>query len=147
MTQIKTPLTNEQLSDMSPHAIADHYGIGYSGDMNPIEHGGFFYSLGDWEKYGYASCVEFWEDPETGALIVQPGTIHKSADMTGAFQSSGIEPEHQDNIHAQIDAVRSYCGIEPDGIAYPSLKSFQFSNRKERNIWKSIRGWIEALAE
>lgn len=148
-----TKLTNEQLSDMSPWDIADHYGIGYSGDLNPIEHGGYFYSIEEWDKWGYASCVEFWEDPETHALVVQTGTINKpdsdeemeSAFLCSGFDGDGDSGELRDNVHVQIECVKGYMGMEPDGTCYPHLKSFRLEDWKERNIWKSIRAWIEDL--
>lgn len=136
-----------KLSEMSPWEIATHYGIGYNGDMNPIEHGGYFYSLADWEDNDYAACVEFWEDPETGALVVQPGTIH-NRELESAFQCIGVGKDDplRDNVHCQIDACRSYSGIEPNGTSYPDLKVFNLDTWKEQNIWESIRGWIEELA-
>lgn len=151
-----TKLTNEQLASMMAVDIADHLGIGYSGDMNPIKYGGYFYSLSDWADYGYASCVEFWEDPETHHLVVQTGTINKpdnDEEMDSAFMCCGIDErgtnrELRDNIHVQIECTKDYCGMEPDSTAYPHLKSFRLEDwQKERNIWKSIRGWIEALAQ
>ena len=138
-----TTLTNQQLADMTPHDIAKAFGCGYDGDVNPLDHGGFFYDYRDWEANGYANVVEFWHDDENGCLVVQPGTVSKPADMAPAFRCIGMKAS--DNVHAQIDAARSYCGIEPDGTHYPDLKNFKLENWKERNIWGSVRGWIESL--
>lgn len=145
---IANATTNEQLASMSSWQIAETFGCHFSGDANPIEHGGFFYDARDWEDYGYASCVEFWEDPETHALIVQPGTIRKwsnDRERASALQFCGID--EFESIHAQIDACRYYLGIEPDGTEYPYLKAFNLETWSEKNIWKSVRGWIEQLGK
>ncbi len=145
-----TKLTNEQLASMSPWTIADAFGCSFSGDMNPIEHGGFFYDHRDWNDNGYASAVEFWEDPESGDLVVQRGTINKPDDMESAFACLGYTEEDDDlrnHLAIQVEAARAYSGIEPDGTAYPHLKVFKLDDWKERNIWKSIRRWIEQLGE
>ncbi len=148
MSDTKQKLTNDQLADMTPWDIARHLGIGYSGDMNPLEHGGFFYDHRDWDAWGYARCVEFWEDPDTGELVVQPGTIHRPDDMTSAFECCGISDiDDRNNVHCQIECCRDYYGIEPEGTAHPHLKVFRLESWKERNIWKSVRGWIDALGE
>jgi hypothetical protein len=142
-----TKFSNDKISESTPWAFAEAVGIGYSGDMNPMQHGGFFYGFKDWEAYDYAAVVEFWHDPENGKLVVQLGTVHKPDDMEPAFRCSGIGAEEQSNIHAQIEACRAYGGIEPDGTDYPFLKSFDLETWRERNIWKSVRGWIEQLAQ
>ncbi len=148
MSQTTQKLTNEQLADMPPWQIADAIGIGYDGDINPVEHGGFFYDFRDWERWGYANAVEFWEDPETHALVVQTGTIHKPNDMTATLLHFGAElaDEERNNIHFQISACKAHISMQCDGTEYTYLKTFNPDHwRKEKNIWKSIRGWIEAL--
>jgi hypothetical protein len=35
--------------------------------------------------------------------------------------------------------------MEPEGDSYPHLKEFDLETWREANIWKSVRGWIEAL--
>ena len=142
----------ERIASMSSWDIAKHYGCSFSGDCNPIEHGGFFYDSRDWEAYGYASCVEFWDDHENGCLIVQRGTIQKPSqpeDMNSAFRCIGmaVDDENRENIHAQIEAVRYYCGIEPDGTSYPDLKNFDLDQWQEWRIWRSIEGYIQPLGD
>lgn len=140
-------ITNERMASMAAWDIATAFGCGYSGDYNPVEHGGFFYNKRDWLAYGYASCVEFWHDPEQDdVLVVQRGTVHKLKDMEAAFKCCGIEAE-VGNVDAEIEACRSYGGIEPDGTRYPDLMTYRLADWRERNIWKSVRGWIEELGE
>lgn len=156
MTTQPVKLTDKQLSEMTPWDIATHYGIGYSGDMNPVEHGGYFYSLADWESYGYASCVEFWHDPESGALVVQPGTVNKPddeatlqaayncVDWKSVWVETGEDPRKE--LAFQVESVKSYCGMDRYGTAYPDLMTFNLDNwPKEWRIWRSIRNWVEAL--
>lgn len=142
----------DHLASLGAWEIARFYGCDYSGDCNPLEHGGYFYDSRNWEAYGYASCVEFWEDCENDCLVVQRGTINKPSnpeDMESAWQCIGIAPddENRSNIHAQIDAIRSYCGIEPDGTSYPDLKNFRLEDWQEWRIWRSIDGWLRFLGD
>ncbi len=142
------PITDQWLADNSPWTIAERLEIGYSGDMNPVEHGGYFYSTRDWEAFGYADCVEFWEDPETGYLVVQRGVINRPNDMSSAFRCAGIEGQDTSNIHAQIDASKCYYGIESELEHGTGMKVFNLDTwKKEHRIWRSVRGWIEALGK
>jgi hypothetical protein len=86
-------VTNERLTELCGWDVAEAFGCHYTGDADPIHHGGIFYDARDWEADGYASCVEFWEDPDTEALVVQPGTIRKPDDMEAAFRCIGAEGE------------------------------------------------------
>ncbi|CAB4162724.1 hypothetical protein UFOVP785_97 [uncultured Caudovirales phage] len=127
------------LESMSAWDVAETFGCHYSGDSNAIEHGGYFYDASDWEEYGYASCVEFWLDPDAkeDTLRILVGTINKPNDMSGPFSCCDTPESEQDNIHAQIDAVRSYCGIEPDD--YQEFNRVcKLATWKEWRIWKSV---------
>lgn len=86
-----TTITNKKLAEMDAWAIAEHFNLGYSGDMNVIEHGGYFYNLRSWEEYGYASCVEFWWDHDRDAVVVECGTINKPSDLADCFRTCGWE--------------------------------------------------------
>lgn len=136
-----------KLASLSAWDIASEFGIHYSGDSNAIEHGGFFYNADNWEAYGYASCIEFWLDPDQeDTLIVSCGTINKPDDKEGAFRCCGISTDSPDtsNIHCQIDCVRNYCGIEPD--AYQSFtRKYKLSDWKEWRIWKSVSPLLTEL--
>lgn len=135
----------QRLECLSGWDVAKHYGCEYDGDANPVVHGGFFYSLRDWERYGYAPVVEFWEDPETGHLVVQPGVVHRSSDMERAFRCCDIQGAERDIPQAQVVACRYYVGIEPNGYGFPALKSFDLEAWKEWRIWRSIHPWLEEL--
>ena len=127
------------LASMSAWDVAKTLGCYYSGDSNAIEHGGYFYDASDWEAYGYASCVEFWLDPEAkeDTLCILVGTINKPDDMSSAFSYCGTPEGEHENIHAQIDAVRSYCGIEPDDYQ-EFQRAYKLSTWKEWRIWKRV---------
>lgn len=142
----------QRLASMSGWNIADEFGIHYSGDSNPIPHGGFFYNVGNWEKEGYADVVEFWDDHEHKCQVVQQGTIHKpktEAEWESVWSSIGCEAndEIRNNIHAQIEAVRCHSGIMPKGITYPYLKDFDLETWAEWRIWRSIAGMLKELGE
>lgn len=141
--------TDQELASMSGWDIAKALGCEYSGDCNPIRHGGFFYDARDWEAWGYANIVEFWDDPETkdDILVVQRGTIHKPDDMSGAFRCCDVPESEQGNIHAQIEACRYYGGIETDDEDRLQPRRYNLDNWKEWRIWKSIRPLIEQLGK
>jgi hypothetical protein len=141
------PPSNDELASWNPHQIATWYGIGYSGDMNPLQHGGMFYSTRDWESWGYANVVEFWWDADIGKLVVQCGTTNKldGERLESAFRCCGIEQSEHSNPHAQIEACRSYAGVEPDD--YSSPKRFGLDKTDGADIWGAVREWIEALAD
>ena len=142
-------ITNAQLSSMSAWDIAKALGCHYTGDTNPIRHGGVFYSINDWQN-GYANCVEFWEDPENNDIAhVSCGVINalEGKKLDSAFNCIGIDKDDtntRNNIHAQIEACRYYFGIEPDD--YTSSESFNIEECDEDTIWASVRGWIENLS-
>lgn len=139
---MKNPISDKKLADLSGWDIARELGCDYTGDMNPVMHGGVFYDSRDWESYDYASCVEFWEDPETHHLCVTRGTINRSQNMERAFHCCGIPKEEQDNIHAQIETSRSYSGIESD-----DTRTFDLESLGEYEIWKAVRSWLEELSD
>lgn len=141
----RTSLTAAQMAAMSPWDIARHYGVGYSGDMDPIRHGGLFYSYANWVRYGYADCVEFWEDPAYGddggdRVVISRGVINRPQDMAAAFRCCGIEsPDDQNNVLCQIECARAYAGAEwGDG-------SDSFDIDDEESAWDFARESIQAL--
>ena len=126
--------------------IAETLGIGYSGDCSPVPHGGVFYSRHDW-NCGYADAVEIWDDPDSDRVCVSIGIINKleGADMDSAFDCIGIDVDDplRANVDCQIDACRSYGGIEPDMHIQP--RSFHVD--REWSLWRYARPHIEALCE
>lgn len=136
-------MTKHELASASPWDIATYFNCHFTGDMNPIDHGGVFYDSRDWEKNGYACAVEFFTMKNT--LYVQRGTIHKCDDLESAFDCIGLPVS--DDIHMQIEACRSHDGTEPEGNYYPDAMSYNLDNWTEANIWKSVRGYIEQLGK
>ncbi len=141
----------QRIADMDAWNIAKEYGCHYSGDCSPIPHGGFFYDARDWEKYGYASIVEFWcdDDSREDTLIVECRTVNRPDDMESAFRCIGIEPGNplRNDVHCQIEAVQSYQGSEPlEDFSGPFVKRFKLADwPHEWRIWRSIDGWIRSL--
>ena len=84
-------LTIKSLREDSPWVIAENLGIRYTGDISSIPHGGYFYSVENWKKYGYADAVEFCD--YESRTVVSVGTIYR---------------------RSMVDALR-YCGFETDG--------------------------------
>lgn len=146
MSKAAKVVTDKELASMSGWDIAKALGCHYSGDSDPIRHGGFFYSILDWEENGYADCIEFWSDDGDGKLRIYTGTIHRleGKELESAFGCVGLEDGQRGNIHAQIDACKSYAGMEPnyDGVA----TTFGLENWKEHRIWARVRPLIERLS-
>ena len=141
----------QRIADMSGWDIAKEYGCGYSGDGSPIPHGGFFYDARDWELYGYASCVEFWLDSESGSIVVECGTINRPDDMESDFRCIGIGPDdpNRDNVHCQIEACKAYWGYEPiEDFGGRYVKSFRLDDwPHEWRIWRSVDGWLRQIGQ
>lgn len=141
--------TYVKLASLSAWEIADHFGCHYDGDSNPIEHGGFFYDTRDWESGGYASTVEFWWDDDADQLVVQRGTISKPQDLAACWNCAGTpdDPDLRNDTRAQIEAVKSYWGITPDGVTYPDLMNFRLDDWAEWRLWRSVAPWLKALGD
>ena len=138
----KERLSAEKLSQMNPWDIAQHYGIGYSGDINVIEHEGLFYEYCNWVEWGYASCVEFWRHPEhSDRLVVSVGIINRPDDMSRAFNCCGISsPDDKNNVFCQIEAATSYSGFEEENSV-----EWDLSTTSEVEVWKQVRPLLESL--
>lgn len=100
------------LSSLSGWELAELFGCHFTGDVNPLRHGGTFYEADNWERYGYAFCVSFAD--VDGKLLVEAGTINRPKDMAPCFKCCGIAPKDQNNIHAQIESALGYWGLETD---------------------------------
>ena len=82
MTTKTRKLTIKALRTRSPWEIASELGLRYSGDMNPIPHGGYFYNTHNWETYGYSEIVRFQESE--GVLYLETGTINRPSNKSDA---------------------------------------------------------------
>lgn len=137
----------EQLSSLDAWQIAERFDCCYQGDVNPIDHGGFFYEVRDWESYGYASIVEFWVDPESDETVIECRTVNRPDDMQSLFDNCGMEFPAPDQLsaHVQIWLVQSANGSEPlEDFSGPYVQRFP-EDTDEDAIWESVRGWIEQL--
>jgi len=78
----------KRLIEDSPHEIAKDLGLCYTGDMNPYDHDGTFYSTADWADHDYAECLRLYRGD--GSLFVERGVIHRPKYLTGCFDSAGL---------------------------------------------------------
>lgn len=148
-------LTIDECCSLSAWDIAERLGLGYSGDCNCLEHGGYFYSKSNWTDYGYASAVEFWHEGDI--LHVTRGAIYKKdecitdeaiADCYGSdYSPNGEELAagcFSRSMELEVDMCRSQWGIEPRDGAQP--KPFNLEAWKEERIWKIVLPHLVALA-
>lgn len=134
------------LASMSAWDIAKHFGCHYTGDANPFQHGGTFYSLENWIPYGYADTVEIWQDPETGETVVSAGTVNRIDDAGPEIcRTYGIDPEDV-TLHHQFDYAKSQWGcetVEDFGGRYEE----RFPEDSDENeFWGEISGWLRGLS-
>lgn len=129
-------LSAKQAASMDPHAVAAHFGLYYSGDINPFDHGGLFYSADDWVIFGYADCIEIWPDSDTVRTVLIRGTINRDVDdIEDSMTSFGIDEEDYDSrnsVLVQIEAAFAYIGAEPDD--HQPAQSF----RTESRMWRHL---------
>ena len=137
-----------KLASMSGWAIADHFGCEFDGDSNPIDHGGFFYSLANWEAYGYADAVEFWHDHDANRLVVQRGTINRPDDIGAAMRCIGISPGSPEygEPRAQVSAAKAYFGMECEPH-YPDMLTFNPDAWKGWRIWRAVAPFLRDLSK
>lgn len=139
--------TAEKLASLAGWNIAKYFACSYEGDSDPIRHGGVFYDPRDWAEYGYASCVEFWADPDSreDTLVVSSGTIHRPGiqEVKAALQHYGLD--WTDDVHQQIEACRAYNGIEPDDCVSP--RRYKLDHWHEWRIWRSVSELLAQLGE
>lgn len=122
-------ITIKALCQSSPWDIAEANRLEYSGDCNPIPHGGVWYETSNWEEHGYAECVRIQESE--GTLWVESGTINKPSKDEGrlaALNCCGwmlddeeINHVRQHGEHSveltpqiEIESVLAYSGMEVD---------------------------------
>lgn len=137
----------KRIESMAGWDIASHYGCDYSGNINVIPHGGYFYDLRDWERYGYARIVEFMvldgPDDDEPQLWVECGTVNrlKGKELTSAMDCIG-NPDIDDDsrIHVEIDACKSYAGFDRDECG---TRTFKLANwPQEWRIWRQVNGHL-----
>jgi hypothetical protein len=155
----------KQCNSWTGWQIAEELGLNYSGDSDPINHGGVYYETRNWLPYGYASAVELYplDDRSEDSILVTRGTINRpdNADrMRGALGCVGAielweemrEAGRNDPnnylglIHLEIEACRAYMGIEPNH--YTQDKTYKVASwRKEWRLWRSILPLLLSLQE
>lgn len=138
-------LSGKKMAEMTPYDIAEHYGCHFSGDMNPIDHGGTFYNTKHWEGWGYADVVNIFHCE--GHVYIEQGTVNKPTDMEACFRSSGVSEDNRDNVHAQIDAVKGHWGVESGGTIKFKHEDWDDLDYvlDEAKVWLRIRDWIKDL--
>ena len=147
MTSKQKQLTAEQLASMSAHDIAKQLGLGYSGDMNPIDHDGTFYETSNWQAYGYVSCLRFTR--ADGHLWVEYGTINRADDMAECLRTIGAESA--DSVEVEIEACLATWGAEvSDDFGGPYSQMFnenEHDDIDESEVWDSVVGWLYGLVD
>lgn len=157
-------LTIKSLRTRSPWEIASELGIRYSGDMNPIPHGGYFYNTHNWESYGYSEVVRFQESE--GILYLETGTINRPSKESDSqilahsgwkidSESGEVVCEYDGTIVADsvtpeilIECVESYWGMEIDNShQFRSDNGKNWGDFPEFRIMQSARGLILGLCE
>lgn len=98
----------------SPWEIAKDNSLGYTGDLNFVQHGGTFYEFSNWAEFDYADCVNIYSTE--GRTYVERGTINKPDDMSAALKCSGIVLEDEESVSdaCEIEAALAYRGYESD---------------------------------
>lgn len=133
--------------------IAKRIGCGYTGDANPIDHGGTFYDVRDWERYGYASCVRFTRIDDT--LHVECATVNRPSDLTDCYACCGFARRGDKLVASQgeiditpeveIECVLAYWGAEPvEDYSGRMVQRFA-EETDEDDIWQAVSGWLSSL--
>jgi hypothetical protein len=164
----------KQCNSWTGWQIAEELGLSYSGDSNPIDHGGVYYETRNWLPYGYASAVELYpmeerqgssyRAPIEELLLVMGGTINRPDDADGmrsALDTIGMREEWEEMremgrndpnnylglIHLEIEACRAYMGIEPSGSGSDEKIYKVATWRKEWRLWRSMLPLLLSLQE
>ena len=122
-----------------PHALAAAGLCHYSGDMGPIDHGGFWYNAKEWAHNDYASAVEVCclaDGPHNGKhVVVSKLVINRPShtpNMRHALESCGLTEAHAEETNEavkwamEIEAVKGYMGGEPDCSDWREPSSYSF---------------------
>jgi hypothetical protein len=143
-------ITVADLVERQPWEIAERLGLGYSGDCNPLSHGGYFYSLADWDDHGYAECLDV--ALVDGMVIVEVGSIGLITNLDQALDHIGAEGSDRNSPAAQIEACKAYWGsdVHEDFSGRYSREfpeSLLDEDGGEERIWREIIGWLIGLSE
>jgi len=88
--------------------------------MNPVPHGGMWYDSRTWRTHEETAYVRVY--PGDGAFAVEHGTLYrpKLETLHSALKCCDVSVELGDPalIHAEIEAVASYCGTEQDDMRW-----------------------------
>lgn len=131
------------LTDCCPYDLAKEYGLFYSGDISPIPHGGYWYSLAEWEKWGYAPIVEVREWRGDDEFLVSVGSVNRQEGerLDRAMRSVGCTKEEESDPHWQIDAIKGYWGAD-----YDQEETFVVSSRRGMNaLWEFIAEELDLI--
>jgi len=149
-----TKIDGRKLSDYSSWDIARYFNCEFSGDMNCIDHGGFFYDSRDWKKFGYASIVEFWRDCDNNdEIVVRCATVNNNQSSQDGKQYipnsdyGELSQETIESVEFQIEDTHSHWGSETlQDFSGDYVESFP-DETPENTIWRKINGWMKSLSE
>lgn len=136
-----------RLPSLTGWAVAELYGLHYDGDSDAIAHGGTFYSLTQWAAFGYAPCVELCPLTDGGRelLMVSAGTVNRPDADTLRKALAMCDLPATEDAATVVDAVKSYCGAEPDAETGRTYELANWPN--EWRIWKSIHPLLLSLSQ
>ena len=137
------------LESLDLYELANHRGIRYSGDVDIFNHDGYFYSVSNWKKYGYASCVVVYRCD--GKLYAESGTINRPSedDVRNALRYCGLdEMEGEPTPEMEIESVKAYWGHEVDED-FSGRYAVCFDGQIDEEVFWSecpeVVGWINGL--
>ena len=89
--------------------------VRYSGDVNPIDHGGAWFTVDDWKPHGYASAVRCQSGD--GFLWIESGSINKADETTAEALADvyNVDPDElteAQRVELEIDHARGLWGMD-----------------------------------
>lgn len=118
------------MKSFNPHQLAADGLVHYCGDVDPLNHDGYWYDSSTWLHDGYASCIEvlvLLDGPANARhILVSKLVVNKPKDMTKALESCGTPQSYHDNVNAQIEACKGYMGAEPDESDWREPSTYAF---------------------
>ena len=140
-------ISPEQAYQMDPSELASKFSkeyCHYFGDINPFDHGGYFYNTLNWEKDGYAEIIIFEQFEDETWLF--SGIIHKIDDpkeVQSSLRILGLENEIPDDltIHHFIEAAKAHSGYESD-LSLGCWREDESGDEGEMKSWELVIDWL-----
>ena len=124
-------LSVSQANEMTPWDVADHYGIMYSGDLNPVPHDGTFYAVDEWGDCYGVRIISIEDDG--GILWVESGVF--------------IVPDSFDPATDLIDEYTFECDQDFSGDYRVEFRGDELGDFDEDKVWAVVLPWLSCLAE